>query len=460
MKVTAIIDRTSFILVAVFTFIISVPAHGQNIRKFSTDGTTTPVIEPGAPAGSFALSGFDNVNLFNGNLNFSLPLLKIGGRGGAGFTLGLKIEKKWRVEYYRTPTGYQSCGQGCVQPIWGPQGQHYYPNPNWWSPDPGFGPGILVGRWGGISRGSCTIGGPGGSIITTLTFITNDGSEIVLRDDLTNGQPTQLTSAYCSSNIGNRGVNWHSVNGEGATFISDTVIRDSDMTGEFYPSGYLMTRDGTRSRIDNGNLTWIRDRNGNKVSFTYGGIGRMLTATDSLNRQISISYGSPTVISFSGFGGTVRTIEIGYDNLGNVLRYDQSLKTYQQLWPDLPEGGSATFNPTETPSYVKMPDDRYYYFKYNSYRELARIELPTGGAIDYDWGGMIWLTWPDANTTLKEIRRWVTEKRIYPDGGTGSNFTTRQTFSSSQGSSPTTGTLTTYDSGNAAVDRDRLISTL
>lgn len=121
MKVTAITSRTSFILVALFTFIVSVPAHGQNIRKFSTDGTTTPVIEPGAPTGSFALSGFDNVNLFNGNLNFSLPLLKIGGRGSAGFSLGLKIEKKWRVEYYRTPTGYQSCGQGCVQPIWGPQ---------------------------------------------------------------------------------------------------------------------------------------------------------------------------------------------------------------------------------------------------------------------------------------------------------------------------------------------------
>ena len=49
-----------------------------------TDGTTPLGLSPGAPAGSYALSDFDNVNLFNGNLNFALPLVKVGGRGGAG----------------------------------------------------------------------------------------------------------------------------------------------------------------------------------------------------------------------------------------------------------------------------------------------------------------------------------------------------------------------------------------
>lgn len=323
--VTASSLRQGLLFFLLTSLLGSLSVQGQNVRKFSTDGTTAPAIEPGAPGGSYALSGFDNVNLFNGNLNFALPLLKMGGRGAASFSLALKIEKKWRVEYYRTPTGFQSCGQGCVQPIWGPEGQHYYPNPNWWSPDPGFGPGILVGRWGGLSRSSCTAGGGGGQIITTLTFITNDGTEITFRDDLSNGQPLSLGAAACSSNLGNRGTSWHSVSGEGATFISDAVIRDSDMTGEFFPSGYLLTKDGTRSRIDNGNVTWTRDRNGNKVSFTYqgansdgnGGPGtssQLLTATDSLNRQVTISYGNPgpTVITFKGFGGAARTIEIGY----------------------------------------------------------------------------------------------------------------------------------------------------
>ena len=50
------------------------------------DGSTPPGQSPGAPAGSFALSGFDNVNLFNGNLNFSLPVMRIGGRGAVATT--------------------------------------------------------------------------------------------------------------------------------------------------------------------------------------------------------------------------------------------------------------------------------------------------------------------------------------------------------------------------------------
>src|SRR5258708_11146890 len=35
-----------------------------------TDGTTPSGIAAGSPTGSYALSGFENINLFNGNLNF------------------------------------------------------------------------------------------------------------------------------------------------------------------------------------------------------------------------------------------------------------------------------------------------------------------------------------------------------------------------------------------------------
>src|SRR5437588_12471304 len=49
-----------------------------------TQGFTPAAIAPGSPAGSYALSGFDTVNLFNGKVNVRLPLLDIGGRGEAG----------------------------------------------------------------------------------------------------------------------------------------------------------------------------------------------------------------------------------------------------------------------------------------------------------------------------------------------------------------------------------------
>ena len=63
----------------------------------ATDGATPTGMQPGAPAGSYPLSGFDNVNLFNGHMNFSLPLIHMGGRGSAGYTVNLNLERQWRA---------------------------------------------------------------------------------------------------------------------------------------------------------------------------------------------------------------------------------------------------------------------------------------------------------------------------------------------------------------------------
>ena len=73
-----------------------------------TDGATPLGITTGAPAGSYALSGLDNINLFNGSINFSIPLLQVGVRGGAGYTMMLPIEQRWRVErdYIQYPYNY------------------------------------------------------------------------------------------------------------------------------------------------------------------------------------------------------------------------------------------------------------------------------------------------------------------------------------------------------------------
>src|SRR2546427_12401 len=70
------------------------------------DGTTPTALAAGAPAGSYGLSGFDNINLFNGNLNFRLPLVHVGGRGMAGYTMMLPIEQRWRsINGYYEDTG-------------------------------------------------------------------------------------------------------------------------------------------------------------------------------------------------------------------------------------------------------------------------------------------------------------------------------------------------------------------
>ncbi len=59
-----------------------------------TSGTTPSGLTTGAPAGSYSLTDFENVNLFSGNLNFSLPLLKINGRGSTGTSINLSRERQ------------------------------------------------------------------------------------------------------------------------------------------------------------------------------------------------------------------------------------------------------------------------------------------------------------------------------------------------------------------------------
>src|SRR5713226_9564998 len=84
----------SFLVIVFLYFAAAVCVRSQSV----TDGTTPGALTPGAPAGSYALSGFDNVNLFNGNLNFNLPLDIVGGRGGVRVPISLFFERHWRVE--------------------------------------------------------------------------------------------------------------------------------------------------------------------------------------------------------------------------------------------------------------------------------------------------------------------------------------------------------------------------
>jgi hypothetical protein len=142
-----------------------------------------------------------------------------------------------------------------------------------------------------------------------------------------------------------------------------------------YPSGYMILRDGTRYRIDNGQVSWIRDTNGNKVTFGPG------TITDSLGRVVTINYGDPHVtpsthtITYKGANGATRNITIGYARLVDALRAGYSIQTYHQLFPDLNNTSlTSLYNPNDMVSYVRLPDNRQYNFYYNSHGELARVE--------------------------------------------------------------------------------------
>ncbi|HEV8187743.1 MAG TPA: hypothetical protein VGP83_08340, partial [Pyrinomonadaceae bacterium] len=282
-----------------------------------TDTTTPLALSPGSPAGSYAVSDFENVNPYNGNLSFHLPLISVGGRGVATSSI-LGIDSKgWKVKHVATTDA-----NGFPVDV-------YTPVANPWTPTAGYGAGKMVGRRSGLYPDQ-TCGGTRyiyQQTLTRLTFIAADGTEYEFRDQLTGGQPATVTNP-CASTGAPRGTVFVTADGNAATFTSDTAINDRLQSmgggGIVILSGYLMLRDGTRYRIDNGNVSWIRDRNGNKLLFGYTD-GRVTSITDALNRQVTYTYANfvstfSDQISFKGFGGQNRTLLVNYTRLQYSLR--------------------------------------------------------------------------------------------------------------------------------------------
>jgi RHS repeat-associated protein len=364
---------------------------------------------PGAPAGSYPLSDFDTVNFFNGHLNFRLPLAAAGGRGGAAHTVPFVYEQKWVVEHYFDPVTQQNV---------------YYASDNWRSGhDPGFSPGVVQGytvRF--FAPDVC----PTNQSLRThpqtlsyLTFSAPDGTQYNLYSPhgRAHHQP-------CSQTGFNRGRVFSSADGSAATFVveGDDVVEYPfpNHPTEFTVSGHLYLRDGTRYRVVDGRVTEVRDRNGNRLSVGYDGLGRVETVTDPLGRQITVQYnfqdaapyGTCTRVLFNGFGGAQRIVRISYASLNQALR------------PGL-TNPDPNYNPL-LPVSVWLPDGlRRYRLYYNAYAELARVELPTGGAVEYDHeGGLqggdpegIFEGLPDGTGShAAHIYRRVVERRVYPDG--------------------------------------------
>jgi RHS repeat-associated protein len=400
----------------------------------ATDGTTPPGLAPGAPAGSYSLTGFENVNLYSGNLNFHLPLIKVGGRGGAQAGSYLSIDSlRWTVNKSggndATPE-VVPCGGEDLQCSHEAVNQKAYnswdsadPDPNWWQGlKVGYGPGVMHGRrqkYKGVYNNTQNY-----TFLTRLTFTASGGTEYELRDVKESGNPRYLPAGQDLS----RGTVFVSADGASATFVSDVEIFEKqgnawmdDGASLTYPTGYLLLADGTRYRVEQGLVRWLRDRNGNRVSFLYDAFSRVAKVTDSLGREVNYAYdvqdaapyGLCDRITFSGFGGAQRVVRVSKSYLGAALRPDHSLRKYggpSGLFPEL-TGSSTTDFTTQVATAVWLPDgaQRYRLF-YNSYAELARVVLPTGGVIEYDY-----TPGSGVDEQRLEIHRRVVERRVYRD---------------------------------------------
>jgi RHS repeat-associated protein len=429
-------------LLTTWSFILTGVASAQ---LSSVNGTTPPGNAVGGSAGTYSLNDLENVNLYNGNLSFKLPLLALSGRGEADVNIALAINtKRWRIERERIgirpefgppiclaqkitiyDSNYEIIGEGVVyiDCTVGESPGYFdileYPVPE--SEDENldisrlglvrsitrsvYNPGIITAQ--GIGKDIRNT-----SFLTRLTFIASDGSSHELRDQLTSGR-VQNGAGF------NRGKVFVAADGSGLSFISDTDIIDKRWQDIVAPTGYLFTKSGTRYRVVNGFIIRIRDRNGNILNFGYDNFvlnghsfRGVKSITDSLNRQVNINYADKTAtIDYRGANGVSRTIIIRYAGLSEVLRQNSQyrISSLRELFPGLnyaAGGGEELYNPDTMISSVELPDGRRFRFYYNPYGQLARMETPAGGAAEYDY------------EFESNVGHRIKERRVLSDGTT------------------------------------------
>jgi RHS repeat-associated protein len=411
----SLLASLSFLRAAGIGLLMIVTTYVASAQTNTTDRDTASGIATGSS--SYALGGFDNINLFNGNLNFKLPLLVVGGRGGAEVSMNLALNtKSWRVKHTLK-----------IMPD-GNELHRWSPRFDSWTGGVGYGPGYLSIKPLGITTSSCSGVTKYSLVLTRLSLTTPDGGEHELRDQLSGGQPLFRTS--CTQGA-SRGTVFVSADGSAMTFISDTTILDRVNLSDpspLTPSGFLMLANGTRYRFDNGLVTWIRDRNGNRLSYTYDASARVSTITDSLGRQVTVNYDVSDIspyglcdqIVFNGFGGAQRIIRISKTNLGNALRPNSgfSVQTHAQLFPELNAASTTTYFDPTLISQVWMPDNRMYQFYYNSYGELSKVVLPTGGSVEWDMTPGSGVITACQFCDDYQIYRRVVQRRVYVNGTT------------------------------------------
>jgi len=394
-----------------FLFFILIFSSRSTLAQY---GATPLALAPGSPVGSYKLSDIDTVNLFNGHVNVRMPVLTAQGRGGAKGQITFNWESPASF-HIRTdvdpnngaPLNYVEPGGGAASTI----------------------DGLTLGfaQVYGVQSGTqtsyyCSLDGTYTyqKTLTRLYFVEPDGTEHEMRDVQTGGQA--LPISICQMNGPSRGKVFVSTDGSGATFIADSPVIDYTYAGGDFPiigpTGYLMLSDGTRYRMND--PLQMRDRNGNLLSLTYVNNPPVFQyqITDSLNRQTFQQFGvacpPPTSgtcqkLSYKGFNGSSRGI---YLTNGSPIR-------------------------------LILPNGLDYKFYLNEYGDLTRIDLPTGGSIEYTYGAGIDGPQPDPYAWIQGLQnsmdgtyplglgvgvvyRRVTERRVYKEGHV---LESRQTFS-------------------------------
>jgi RHS repeat-associated protein len=368
---------------------------------------------------SLASSDSSDVNVFNGKISLKIPLVSIRGRGEVSLPLYL-IEPSTQMTdlgnyWYADP----QTGSGQFYPTAQMTGSQMNP---YIMPMPG-----IMAR----ATASPFSSGWGGSWMTKLAFESSDGSRYEFFDTQTNSQFNHAVYHKIKTENGinvlrSRGQYFSTKDGSDVRFVSDTPIYDTLGIGANAPAsfydiyGYINFPNGTVYRIDKGLVSWLEDRNGNRINIDYNYASDLnlngYTVTDSIGRKTIVSNyrdANGTTIEYKGSNGANRLLHILY---GNVSSGHPDL-VGSPITPDIQVWASPAKE-------LILPDGRSYKFFHNIEGLLTRMETPIGGAVEYNHSAISFTTATTPDQLYSLFTR-VTEKRVYK----GSELVSKTTYS-------------------------------
>jgi YD repeat-containing protein len=410
------------------------------------DKATPPQHAAGvSPLGSYSSVDLGTVNLSNGALNLKIPVGSVGGRG---FSLPLTLN--WSSKIWSGSSDIETDRGGLQKTVVYADFARLDDYVDLFSR---IGPGWTVGAapmiFSRIVRINRITSGPNVGCYTytvpKLTLMLPDKGEIEFRDDQYDGMPL---SSDCSGYVAaSRGTRWHATDGSGTVFINDA----DNGVANYNTSGTVITAEGMRYHFTGERCDWIKDRNGNKITFGYTNgvaitdqLGRITriqqNVTDPQNAGVTLAL----LITLPGYNGQSRYYKVKSGVMNQHYRSDinPTLPVITGDYDPLSYGygwGTATrlfihsyglyaqeIDDWDVLSELILPDGRSMSFNYNAYGEVAEIQTPTGGKIWYDYGGIgslpagnspVWETAGDLHTLIS-IDRGLLKRRTFPDGST------------------------------------------
>ena len=257
------LTRTSTILLSCSLLIVfaarSVVAQGNQYDK-----ATPPQHAAGvSPLGSYSSADIGTVNLSNGALNLKIPIGSVGGRG---FWLPLTLN--WSSKIWSGSSDIETDRSGLPKTVVYADFARLDDYVDLFNRiGPGWTVGVAPMIFNRIVRINRLTSGPQVGCYTytlaRLTLMLPDKGEIEFRDDNYDGMPL---SSDCSGYVAaSRGTRWHATDGSGTVFINDV----DNGVANYNTSGTVITAEGMRYHFTGERCDWIKDRNGNKLTFDY-----------------------------------------------------------------------------------------------------------------------------------------------------------------------------------------------